>query len=158
MDRKNHNSIIFLTTIGVYLGLVLVGATPQALAQAATAKQFAIREEAGTRDDLDKNPDDSSPVRSVPFELEYIERFLVALDDLNRRGRFDLLPDRFDLTQSVLPPYTAQEASPVFSTRTTPIRTATLRHELVRQVAQHTVVVTRLPRGSLDSLLASNAQ
>lgn len=33
-NGKNHNSVIFLTTLGVYLGLVLVGATPQVLAQA----------------------------------------------------------------------------------------------------------------------------
>lgn len=36
-NRKNHNSIIFLTTLSVYLGLVLVGATPQISAQ--TVKQ-----------------------------------------------------------------------------------------------------------------------
>ena len=32
-NRKSHNSILFLTTLGVYLGLVLVGATPHVLAQ-----------------------------------------------------------------------------------------------------------------------------
>src|SRR5258708_1775746 len=37
--QKTHNSIIILTTLGVYLGLVLVGATPQLRAQ--TAKAFA---------------------------------------------------------------------------------------------------------------------
>lgn len=31
--NKNHNRIIFLTTLSVYLGLVLVGATPQISAQ-----------------------------------------------------------------------------------------------------------------------------
>ncbi len=31
--RKNYNSIVFLTTLSVYLGLVLVGATPQISAQ-----------------------------------------------------------------------------------------------------------------------------
>lgn len=31
--RKNYNSVIFLTTLSVYLGLVLVGATPQISAQ-----------------------------------------------------------------------------------------------------------------------------
>ena len=33
-NRKNHNSVLILATLGVYLGLVLVGATPQVLAQA----------------------------------------------------------------------------------------------------------------------------
>ena len=33
VNCKNHNSIAFLTTLGVYLGLVLVGSAPQILAQ-----------------------------------------------------------------------------------------------------------------------------
>ena len=37
--QKTHNSILILTTLGVYLGLVLVGATPQLRAQ--TVKAFA---------------------------------------------------------------------------------------------------------------------
>ena len=57
-NRKNQNSILVLATLGVYLGLVLVGATPQVLAQAATAKQFDLKDEAGRKDDLDKKPDD----------------------------------------------------------------------------------------------------
>ena len=60
MSRKSHNSILFLTTLGVYLGLILVGATPQVLAQAATTKQFTIREEVSISDDLDKQPDDNA--------------------------------------------------------------------------------------------------
>ena len=45
---KNHNTVYFLTTLSVYLGLVLVGASPQVLAQAETAKnsqtqRFEIR-------------------------------------------------------------------------------------------------------------------
>lgn len=39
MSNKNkHNSIVFLTTLSVYLGLVLVGATPQSLAQSSDNK------------------------------------------------------------------------------------------------------------------------
>lgn len=158
MNRKNHNSILFLTALGVYLGLVLVGATPQVLAQAATTKQFAIREETGTRDDLDKKPDDSSSVISVRFDLEYIGSFLAVLDNLSRRGRFDLLTDTFDVTPAALLPTATDTVNPVFSTRTTPLQTATLRHKPLHSVAEHTVVVTRLPRGSLDTLIASNAK
>ena len=36
---KNYNSIVFLTTLSVYLGLVLVGATPEVSAQ--NSKKFA---------------------------------------------------------------------------------------------------------------------
>lgn len=43
--RKNQNSILVLATLGVYIGLVLVGATPQVLAQAAMTRQFDVRNE-----------------------------------------------------------------------------------------------------------------
>lgn len=42
----------------MYLGLVLVGATPQLLAQAAMTRQFNVKDEAEVKDDLDKKPDD----------------------------------------------------------------------------------------------------
>ena len=37
IQRNKNNSIIFLTTLSVYLGLVLVGATPSVLAQTANS-------------------------------------------------------------------------------------------------------------------------
>ena len=45
---KNHNTVYFLTTLSVYLGLVLVGSSPQVFAQADTTKnsqtqRFEIR-------------------------------------------------------------------------------------------------------------------
>ena len=58
VNRKNQNSILVLATLGVYLGLVLVGATPQVLAQAAMTKQFNVKDEVEVKDDLDKGPDD----------------------------------------------------------------------------------------------------
>src|SRR5215203_885631 len=59
-ERKNYNSIVFLTTLSVYLGLVLVGgATPSVLAQAATTRDFNIKNEIVVEDDLDKKPDDN---------------------------------------------------------------------------------------------------
>lgn len=39
-DKKNHNSIYFLTTLSVYLGLVIVGASPQILAQVENAQNI----------------------------------------------------------------------------------------------------------------------
>jgi hypothetical protein len=57
--QKPQNSILVLATLGVYLGLVLVGATPQAVAQrAAMARSFDISDEIEAKDDLDKKPDD----------------------------------------------------------------------------------------------------
>src|SRR5215204_364533 len=72
-NRKNYNSIVFLTTLSVYLGLVLVGgATPSVLAQAATTRDFNIKNEIVVEDDLDKKPDDSVS--------ESVEQFQDALD------------------------------------------------------------------------------
>lgn len=53
--RKSHNSIVFLTTL--YLGLVLVGAAPQALSFAALTRNFDIQNEVEAKDDLDNKPD-----------------------------------------------------------------------------------------------------
>lgn len=58
-ELKKHNSIIFLTTLSVYLGLVLVGgASSPILAQAALTRNFDIQEEIEYKDDLDKKPDE----------------------------------------------------------------------------------------------------
>jgi hypothetical protein len=59
-EKKKNNSLIFLTTLSVYLGLVLVGANSPVLAQAALARNFDIHEEIEFKDDLDKKPDDES--------------------------------------------------------------------------------------------------
>jgi len=60
-QRRNQNSILVLATLGVYLGLVLAGATPQVLAQAAMTKQFSVKDENGQGNDLDKDPETSPP-------------------------------------------------------------------------------------------------
>jgi len=53
---RNQNSILAVATLGVYLGLILAGATPSVLAQAATAKQFNVKDEAERSENLDRNP------------------------------------------------------------------------------------------------------
>lgn len=42
-NKKNHNTIYFLTTLSVYLGLVIVGASPQVLAQAQISESSQTR-------------------------------------------------------------------------------------------------------------------
>lgn len=37
-ENKNHNTIYFLTTLSVYIGLVIVGSSPQVLAHAEIAR------------------------------------------------------------------------------------------------------------------------
>jgi hypothetical protein len=61
----------------VYLGLVLVGATPQVLANAAMTRQFDVK------DDLDKKPDNATadPTRAATTDSDRkitrsVERFL----------------------------------------------------------------------------------
>lgn len=66
---KSQNSIIALATLGVYLGLLLAGATPGVLAQqAALTKQFNLNDEIERKDDLDKKPDDECEARDALFE------------------------------------------------------------------------------------------
>jgi hypothetical protein len=77
--RKNYNSIVFLTTLSVYLGLVLVGAPVPVLAQAALTSRFEVKDRIEKRDDLDKNPDDAveEKIQSAKFGnrviLDYAE-------------------------------------------------------------------------------------
>ena len=104
--RKPQNPILLLATLGVYFGLVLAGATPQVLANAATAKQFDLRDEIEMVDDLDNKPDDErSPVtESVKIYLEDVEYFLSSLGRLKNRGKFDLNKDTFSVAKTALLP------------------------------------------------------
>lgn len=86
---KSYNSILFLTTLSVYLGLVLVGASPQVLAQQITfVNKFEIQNEIEFEDDLDKKPEDDessetkSFARSPSFENSGEEDLIV------RNGQF----------------------------------------------------------------------
>jgi hypothetical protein len=103
--RKTQNSILAIATLGVYLGLLLAGA-PGVLAQAATAKQFDVKDETGRRDDLDKKPDEGrSPVTaSIQIYLEDVEYFLSSLGRLQTRGKFDFSKDTFDVVETTLLP------------------------------------------------------
>ncbi|MBX7054005.1 MAG: hypothetical protein K1X36_03540 [Pyrinomonadaceae bacterium] len=95
---KNHNSILVLATLGVYLGLVLVGATPQLLAQAAMTRQFDVKDEMEFKDDLDTKPDLSSDdivrgPKSVPDGkvTASIHRFLDQFRTIGEHSAF-LIP------------------------------------------------------------------
>lgn len=107
-DRKNHNSILFLTTLGVYLGLVLVGAAP-VLGHAATTRNFDIRDEIEFADELDNKPDDERTNLSISLQVyfEDIEYFLGNLQRLERAGKFDIRSDKFEIAQSTLLPCVA---------------------------------------------------
>ncbi len=87
---KNHNSILFLTTLSVYLGLVLVGATPSVLAQQAVLTQkFEIKKEIEVEDDLDKNPDDDEIKQFFEIGLENaLATFVEDLKQLKQSGKY----------------------------------------------------------------------
>ena len=102
-NRKNQNSILFLTTLGVYLGLLVVGgAAPQVFAHSATTRNFAISDEIEVKDDLDKKPDDErSPVHmSLGNYFDDVERFVIALRGFQERKQFSAAQDTFLVGQS----------------------------------------------------------
>lgn len=65
--------MLFLTTLGVYLGLVLVGATP-VLGHAATTRVFEITDEVEVKDDLDRKPDEESALGQFSSCFEELVR------------------------------------------------------------------------------------
>lgn len=81
MSKKaNHNSIIFLTTLSVYLGLVLVGgAAAPVLAHSAMTRNFDIKNEIVFEDDLDKKPDEDEKALDV-YVLTLRNLFSLAKD------------------------------------------------------------------------------
>ena len=106
-NRKAHNSVLFLTTLGVYLGLVLVGGTaPQTLAHSATTRHFEISDEIEFGDELDNKPDGevSTLADSVGVYLQDVEFFLSGLRRLSRVNKFDPATDSFEVSQSTLLP------------------------------------------------------
>ena len=129
-SRKTQNSILFVTTLGVYLGLLVVGgAAPQVFAHSATTRHFEITDEFEIKDDLDKNPDDErSPVNvSIENYLEDVELFISSLQELRKRGLFDPAGGTFEVGQSTqLPCVTANKIGSytvaAFATNSEPAR------------------------------------
>ncbi len=82
---KNYNSIVFLTTLSVYLGLVLAGgAVPTVLAQAATTRGFDIKNEIVIEDDLDKKPDELSEDIEIVDNFKLTNAITSFVDDLKK--------------------------------------------------------------------------
>src|SRR5687768_18061260 len=99
---------MLFTTLGVYLGLMLVGATP-VLGHAATTRNFEISEEIEFRDDLDRKPDDKRSPLAMSIGNYYadLELFIEALERLQRSGKFNLSVDTFEISQSTALPCVA---------------------------------------------------
>lgn len=92
----------------MYLGLVLVGATP-VLGHAATTRNFEISDEIEIKDDLDRKPDDKRSPLAMSIGNYYadLEYFLSSLEKLQQAGKFDLAADTFELSQATALPCVA---------------------------------------------------
>jgi hypothetical protein len=104
--HKTQNPILVIATLGVYFGLILAGATPQVLANAAMTRQFDVKDEIELKDDLDTKPDDErSPVTaSMQIYVEDVEFFLANLAKLKANGKFNPVSDTFSVAQNTLLP------------------------------------------------------
>lgn len=61
--KRTQNSVIFLATLGVYIGLLMAGASPGIIAQqsAAMTRNFELSEEFEVRDEFDRDPEHAVP-------------------------------------------------------------------------------------------------
>jgi len=130
-NRRSQNSIIILTTLGVYLGLVLVGATP-VLGHAATTRHFEISDEIEIKDDLDRKPDDERDPLDLSIGNYYadLEYFISSLSRLNRIGKFDLAADTFEIAQSTVLPCVHDDKIGSYTAESFIVTNATLRPTL----------------------------
>ena len=135
MNSRKHNSILFLTTLGVYLGLMLVGgAAPQVFAHGALTRNFELQDEIEASDDLDKKPDGDTGGLSLSVKtyLEDVEYFLNALQRLEKQGRFDAINDEFEVTQSTLLPCVAANKVGSYTANTFRLKNESLKPSLER--------------------------
>ena len=131
--RKAQNSAIFLATLGVYLGLVLTGATP-VLGHAATSRQFDLRDEIEFADELDTKPDGEEAALSISIKtyLEDVESFIRSLRRLRGEGAFDAANDRFEVTQTTVLPCVAANKVGSYTANTFKTTSEKLRPSLER--------------------------
>jgi hypothetical protein len=200
-DSKKHNSIIFLTTLSVYLGLVLVGgASSPVLAQAALTRNFDIQEEIEYKDDLDKKPDDEKSDKafekkqSLEHYFDILSQFVekaslsdyrvsinvncdfcrqnfgnefslkkkyFALENLEYDygkdrviSKLNLQPETFDADSNELVSHLNEKLLSLRSVSKSAFKKLILDNTSVITENNQVFVVTRLPRASIDSLLA----
>ena len=134
----------------MYLGLVLAGATPQVLAQAAMTRQFNVKDEVEVKDDLDKKPNkvtvDSLETASSETDNKItrsVERFLAKFNTV-------------DPVSSLCPPLESRFDSEILRWQTeTGVKSESFNHHTpIDQILS----ITNLPRAGLDTLLATDAK
>ena len=194
--RNKNNSIIFLTTLSVYLGLVLVGGTPSVLTYAALTRNFDIQNEIEVKDDLDNKPEDDEtesfskddfptlfaqflnevkeelnsgkialPIQTVINQTYKPKAFESAYftDGKSKTLKIKLNADDTDLSPKVS--FSKLQAEQFANFLNLEISSSVVLSEdtLTKQIDENIIassendqvfIVTRLPRGSLDVLLA----
>ena len=87
MAKKAQNSVLLLTTLGVYIGLLVAGgAAPQVLAHSATTRNFEITDEIEATDRLDDKPDADAVTEQFAISLEEIYRVAAEISAENPQG------------------------------------------------------------------------
>lgn len=88
-DRKNYNSIVFLTTLSVYLGLVLVGsANPSVLAQDSFNKNLQIKRDSAFVCRNNGLIGNEIGKEINPFDYDFAERLIELIRTTNKRIEF----------------------------------------------------------------------
>lgn len=149
MNKKNQNSILFLTTLGVYIGLLVAGSAPGVVAQqsGAMTRNFELSEEVEVKNDLDLDPESGSEIAELeelllsssfePLVRVYLSQFAVAsVEPTTNRARMDS------------------------SVESAPTNLKYSQHSFdPNNVRNSTVLtITSLPRAGLDALLAKDAK
>ena len=110
MAKRSQNSILLLTTLGVYLGLLVAGgAAPQVLAHSATTRYFEITDEIEIKDEIDTDPDERVSARiSLATYFQDVEYFVKSLKRLSGTKYFDASLDTFEVVQTTQLPCVAE--------------------------------------------------
>lgn len=146
-NKKNQNSILFLTTLGVYIGMLMVGSTPGVVAQqGAMTRNFEISDEIEERDDLDTQPD---PSEDELLTFEAVDAVIIS-SAVSTYLKLHISVDNFPTTPA---------SSPDLSLRSLPRISRLPRHlEVYPSIAAGTALPpTALPRSGLDPLSATDA-
>ena len=107
MTNRKNNSVLFLTTLGVYLGLMLVGgAAPQVFAHGALTRNFDLQDEIEISDDLEKKPDltEKELDDAIDTYSRRLEDFVKNLGKLRSIDEFDGDWITFDSRQTTYTP------------------------------------------------------
>ena len=87
-NSKSYNSIVFLTTLSVYLGLVLVGGTPPVLAQSVEKGCFEWKDSNSQLNENDRKLYLASEFAGKPIQI-----LLARLNELFTKNKFDFEDD-----------------------------------------------------------------